>query len=354
MNTDSRKFLYKLLTTPSPTGFEQPIQRVVRARMKEYADMVETDVHGNVIVGLNTKAERKVMLAGHCDQIGFMVKHISDDGYIYVSALGGPDPVVVPGTHAVIYGENSEIPGVFGRKPIHHQKPEERGQGKININDLWIDIGAKDRKEAEKLVQIGDPATFKLGVTELLNGCISSPALDDKAGLFVVMEALRLCARSKLQVALYAVSTVQEEVGLRGAITSCFGVAPDVGIAVDVTFASDNPGHDDKKQAPCKLGDGPTISRGPSTNPVVEKRLIEAAKKARIPFQRVPSSRIGGNDGSAIQVSRSGVASSTIGIPNRYMHTQVEVCSLKDLENAAKLLAEFVKGITARTSFIPA
>ena len=353
MNSESRKFLYKLLATPSPTGFEQPIQRVVRERMKGWAAEIETDVHGNLAVGLNTKAQRKVMLAGHCDQIGFMVRHITEEGYLYLSPLGGPDPVVLPGTHVSVHAKDGPLEGVIGRKPVHKQKPDERGQGKVNVDDVWIDIGARNRKEAVKLVEIGDPVTFRLGVTELRNDLVCSPGLDDKAGLFVVMEALRLCANARLDVALYAVSTVQEEVGLRGAITSAFGIAPDVGVAVDVTFATDNPGNDDKKEAPCVLGKGPTIARGPNTNPIVGKRLIEAAKKARLPYQLAPSSRIAGNDAAAIQISRSGVAASAIGIPNRYMHTQVEVCSLKDLENAARLLAAFVKDIGARTSFKP-
>ena len=353
MNTESKNFLYKLLSTPSPTGFEQPIQRIVRNRMKPFADEIRTDVHGNVIVGINTSAERKVMLAGHCDQIGFMVKHITDEGYLYVSPLGGFDPVVLPGTHLTVHTARGPISGVFGRKPIHSQKPEERGQGKVLINDLWIDIGAKDIKEAKKLVEIGEAVTFRLGVTELLNGLVCSPALDDKAGVFVVMEALRLCARSKLSVGLYAVSTVQEEVGTRGATTSAFGIAPEVGLAADVTWASDNPGHDDKKSTPCFLSKGPTIVRGPNSNPVVEKRLIQAAKKARIPYQLEPSCAVYGTDASVIQVTRSGVAAGLIGIPCRYMHTPVEICSLKDLEDAAKLLAAFVKDIGPRTDFTP-
>ena len=355
MEQSSKKFLYELLTTPSPTGFEQKVQRVVQKRMKPYADIIENDIHGNLIVGINPKAERKIMLAGHCDQLGFMVKFISDDGFLYVEPLGGHDPVIWPGTIVTIYTEkNGEIPGVIGRKPIHLQKPEERGQGKITIDDLWIDIGAKDKKEAAKLVTIGDTVTARLGVTELRNDLISSPGLDDKSGVFVVMEALRLCSRSKLNVGVYAVSTVQEEVGLRGAKTAAFGIDPEVGIAVDVTFASDNPGIKDKKVADCKLGAGPSFGRGPTSNPVVDKMLVDAAKKARCPYQLVPSSRIVGNDSAAMQVNRSGVASGSVDIPNRYMHTQVEVCSLKDMENAAKILATFIKNITSRTSFKPA
>lgn len=181
---------------------------------------------------------------------------------------------------------------------------------------------------------------------------IVSPGLDDKAGLYVAMEAFRLCARARLQVALFAVSTVQEEVGLRGARTSAFGVDPDVGIAIDVTHATDNPGSG-KKRVPVKLNAGPTICRGPNINPEVEKRFIKVAKANRIPYQLEPSPRPLSNDVNALQVARAGVAAASIGIPNRYMHTQAEICSVKDLDNAAKLLAAFIKGVTSRTSFVP-
>ncbi|MCB9029460.1 MAG: M42 family metallopeptidase [Deltaproteobacteria bacterium] len=353
MQKESKDFLFKLLKTPSPTGFEQKIQRVVRARMEQYADFIETDYHGNVIVAKNPDAEIRVMLAGHCDQIGMMVTHITSDGFIYFGALGGIDTGVLEGAHVTIHAKKSSIDGVIGRKPIHLQKPEERGKSVSDINQLWIDIGAKDKKEASKQIEIGDSITFKLGVTELANDLVCSPGLDDKAGLFVAMEAFRLCAKSKLKVGLFSVSTVQEEVGLRGAKTSAYEIDPDVGIAIDVTHAGDNPGKGSTKAAPCNLNKGPTIARGPSVNPVVEAKLIQAAKKHKIPFQFQPSPRLLGNDSTAIQVARSGVASAAIGIPNRYMHTQVEVCSLKDLENAAKLLAEFIKGLGARSDFTP-
>lgn len=350
---DSKDFLHKLLTTPSPTGYEQPVQRLVRERMKQHADMIETDLHGNVIVALNPKAERKVMLAGHCDQIGLMVRHITSEGFVYVSTLGGMDIGVLHGARITIHSEKGPVEGIVGRKPIHAQSADERDKTKNDIEKIWLDIGAKNKKEAEKLVSIGDCATFKLGVLELGNGLICSPGLDDKVGLFVAMETLRVCARRKLNVGLYAVSTVQEEVGLRGAATSAFGISPDVGIAIDVTHATDNPGHENSKAAPCKLGAGPTITSGPNTNPVVGKLLREAAKRTKTPFQPAPSPRPLGNDANSIQVSGRGVATASIGIPNRYMHTQVEVCSYKDLEGAIKILAGFVQAITAKTDFRP-
>lgn len=353
MQKDSKDFLYDLLKTPSPTGYEQKIQKIVRRRMEPFADSIETDLHGNVIIGINTKAKRRVMLAGHCDQIGLMVRNIHKDGFIYVGALGGIDVGVLPGTLVTIYGKGGAIEGVLGRKPIHLQSGDERGKVANDLDKVWIDIGAKNQKEAEKLVEIGDPVTFKLGITELGQDFISSPGMDDKVGVFIAMEALRLCSKSKLSVALYAVSTVQEEVGLRGARTAAYSVDPEVGIAIDVLHATDNPGHGQANAVPCKLTGGPCISRGPNTNPVVEKMLLAAAKKGKIPHQLAPSAALLGNDANAIQVSRGGVATASIGIPNRYMHTQAEICSLKDLENSAKLLSEFTKSITAKTDFRP-
>lgn len=349
----SKEFLYKLLETPSPTGYEQPVQRIVRSYVKSFAETVETDLHGNVIVGINTKAKRRVMLAGHCDQIGLMVKHISSEGFIYVSSLGGIDVGVLHASRVTIHTERGKVEGVIGRKPIHAQSGEERDRTKNDIEKIWVDIGAKDKKDAEKRVSIGDPITFLLGVTELSGDLICAPGIDDKSGLYVAMEALRLCSKSRMDVALYAVSTVQEEVGLRGATTAAYSIDPEVGLAIDVTHASDNPGNENAKATPCKLGAGPTITSGPNTNPVVEKMLKDAAKKAKIPYQISPNSKLLGNDANSIQVSRAGVAAASIGIPNRYMHTQAEICSMKDLDNAAKLIAAFVKSIGPKTDFRP-
>lgn len=350
---ESKDFLHKILTTPSPTGAEQPVQRIVRDRMKKFADTVETDLHGNVIAVLNPKAERKVMLAGHCDQIALMIRHISSEGFLYVAALGGIDVGVLHGARVTVYAEKGPISGVIGRKPIHAQSSDERDKSKNDLEKIWIDIGAKNRKDAEKRVKVGDVVTFHLSVLEIGDHLISSPGLDDKVGLFVAMETLRVCSSKKLSVGLYAVSTVQEEVGLRGAATSAYGINPHVGIAIDVTHASDNPGNENAKATPCLLGRGPTIPSGPNINPVVEKMLKDSAKKTRSPFQLAPTTRPLGNDANSIQMARGGVAAGAIGIPNRYMHTQVEVCSYKDLEFAIKILAQFVCSITAKTDFRP-
>jgi endoglucanase len=354
----SKALLHQLLATPSPTGAEQPVQRIVREAMAPYADTIETDLHGNVILAINPDAERRIMLAGHADQIGLMVKFISSEGFLYVLPLGGVDVGVLHASRVTIHSKKGPVRGVIGRKPIHTQTGEERERTKNDIDKIWIDIGAKNRREAEKMVEIGDVITFELGVIEFGNQLICSPGLDDKVGLFVALETLRSCAPNKQalkrnNVGLFAVSTVQEEIGLRGATTSSYGINPLVGIAIDVTPASDNPANENTKITPCLLGAGPTISSGPNINPVVERMLKAAAKKGRISFQPAPTNRGLSNDANSIQTARAGVAAAAIGIPNRYMHTQVEVCSYRDLDGAVKLLHNFVLSVNQKSDFRP-
>jgi len=349
---ESYEFLKEILETPSPSGFEQPLQRHVRKRMAPFADAIETDVHGNVAVTLNPKGAPAIMLAGHCDQIGMMVKYIDDNGYLFFVPVGGIDPSVVPGSRVVVHSRHGPIDGVIGRKPIHVLKPEERG-AKVELRETWVDVGAKSRKEVEHVIAVGDPITFHLSVTPLGTDRVTAPAFDNKCGVFVVMEALRLCARKKMPCALHAVSTVQEEIGLRGARTSSYDIDPQVGIAVDVTHATDYPDIDKRTIGDIKLGAGPTIVTGPNVNPRLEQLLVKTAKAKRIPFQLEAAPGGTPTDANVMQVSRSGVATALIGIPNRYMHTQVEIVSLTDLTNAAKLIAETVSSISKRTSFIP-
>jgi tetrahedral aminopeptidase len=353
MDSESLAFLHELLKTPSPSGFEQKIQKVVKNRMEQFADHLEIDLHGNLIVGINTSAKRRVMLAGHCDQIGFMVKSIDAQGFIYVAPVGGIDKGTLAGSRVNIQGKKGVIPGIFGRKPIHHQSHDERERGNVAFDKVWIDIGAKNQKEALNLIEIGAPVVYEPSINMLGKDFICAPGLDDKVGLFIAMEALRLVSKKKLNVALFAVSTVQEEVGLRGAKTAAYSVDPEVGIAIDVTFASDNPGKDGAHAAEVKLGGGPCIYTGPNVNPTVESHLKEIAKKSKIKVQSIPSSTLLGNDANAIQVSKRGVATASLGVPNRYMHTPTEVCSLKDLENSAKLLAQFIQSITQKHDFRP-
>ena len=359
MKSDSKDFLLDLLATPSPSGFEQEIQQVVRERMEDYADEMETDLHGNLKVVYNPEAPIRVMLAGHCDQIGMMITHIDDKGYLYIRQIGGIDPAVLPGSKVIIHNERGPVEGIIGHKAVHLLTQAERGK-KVEISKVWIDIGCSSKAEANKKVALADPITYDLNVTQLGKQRIASPACDDKVGVFVVMEALRLVhsalgkkKKGKFPVALYAVSTVQEEIGLRGARTSCYGIDPTVGIAVDVTHASDCPGVDPKKVGTVHLGKGPTISKGANVNPRIGELLVKTAKKKNLKYQLLATPGATGTDANAMQITRQGVAAALIGIPNRYMHTQVELVDLRDLETAAKLIAETVLQITAKTSFIP-
>ncbi len=256
------------------------------------------------------------------------------------------------GQKLTVWNGKEAIPGVVARKPIHLLTEEER---KVvpKLKDMWLDIGAKDRAQAAELVAVGDPVTLELGYRPLLNRLASAPAMDDKAGLWVVIEALRRTKGKKLNCALFAVSTVQEEIGLRGATTSTHSIEPHVGIAVDVTHATDCPTIDKKQEGDVALGKGPVIYRGPNMNPKVVSRLFEAAKSREIPYQMAANGRATPTDANTIQISRGGVAAALVSLPNRYMHSPVEVVSLDDLDHAADLLAEFALGLAGDEDFRP-
>ena len=352
MQKDSLEFLKALVDAPSPSGFEQPAQELYEKRVRQYADEVRKDVHGNVIAVRNADSECRVMLAGHCDEIGLMVKHINDQGFLYVAAIGGIDTNLLPGMRVSVHTARGPILGVIGRTPIHLLEKEDLTKAP-KLHELWVDIGAKDRKDAEKVVSPGDPITFNMPLRELRNGLVTAHGFDDKAGVFVVAETLRLLAGKKLRVAVYGVSTVQEELGLRGATTSAFGINPHVGIAVDVEFAADSPGDDKRRIGEVSLGKGPVLNRGANTNPVLGKMLIDTARRARIPYQVAGYPRATGTDANVIQITRCGVATALVGIPNRYMHTAVETVSLDDMENAARLLAVFISKLDPKTDFTP-
>ncbi|MDO4575842.1 MAG: M42 family metallopeptidase [Planctomycetia bacterium] len=352
MEEKSRAFLNQILTTPGPSGYEQPVQEIVREYAKSFADTVTTDVLGNVIAGRNVDAPFRVMFTGHCDQIGLTVQYIDAEGYLYFLPLGGWDVQNLIGQHVTIWTKNGPLPGVVGRKPIHLLREEERRQVP-KISDLWIDIGAKDKAEAEALLRIGDPVTVNMQVHDLRNNLITASATDDKTGAWAVMEALRRIDAEKLNCAVFAVSTVQEELGLRGATGAAYSVHPHVGIAVDVTFASDCPTIDKKQNGDIVLGKGAVIERGPNMNPKVVNRLLEVGQQHTIPYQLTATGTPPGTDARVIQLSRGGVASGLISIPNRYMHSPVEVVSLDDMDAVADLLARFTEGLDENTSFIP-
>lgn len=352
MQDASLSFLNKLLKTPSPSGFERTIQDVVRGWAQPLAQDVRTDRHGNVIAAVNPEGKPRIMLAGHCDQIALMVQHVDDNGFLYVQPIGGWDMQILLGQHLTVWTKSGPVAGVVSRKAPHLLSSDERKKVP-EFTDVWLDIGAKDKKDAEDLVTPGDPVTFELSVRELRNGLVASPGLDDKVGVWTVMETLRLLQGKPLQAAVFCVSTVQEEIGLRGATTSAYGIHPTVGIAVDVTHATDTPGNEKKQLGDTKIGGGPVVFRGPNINPHVHERLCATAKALEIGVQVRGAPRATGTDANAIQLSRDGVAAGLVSIPNRYMHSPVEIVSLEDLDRAARLLAEFCLSLTPQMEWIP-
>ena len=352
MQDASLTFLKTLLATPSPSGYERPIQDVVRAWAKPLAHEVRTDRHGNVVAVLNPEGQPRIMLAGHCDQIALMVQLIDDNGFLYVQPIGGWDMQILLGQNLTVWTKDGPVAGVVSRKAPHLMTAEERKKVP-DFADIWVDIGCKDKKDAEALVTPGDTVTFDLTCRDMRNGLITSPGLDDKVGVWTVMETLRLLKGRPLQAAVFCVSTVQEEIGLRGATTSAFGIHPAAGIAVDVCHAADTPSNDKKQHGDTRLGNGPVVFRGPNINPHVLERLQQSAKNIDIPVQVRGAPRATGTDANAIQLIREGVATGLIGIPNRYMHSPVEVVSLEDLDRAARLLAEFCANVTSQADWTP-
>jgi tetrahedral aminopeptidase len=351
----SKDFFKELVSKASPSGFEQPSQKVFETYLAAIADDIVGDYTGNRIahMGCSKKTPLKVMLAGHCDEIGLMVTFIEDTGQIRVTTIGGVDPAVLPGQQVLLHTRRIEFPGVIGRKAIHLLKEEERG--KVKKEELWADFGFSDKKAAEKYVRVGDPISYRPNYTELSGGNIVSKGCDDKVGVFVVAETMRLLSqkRKDLQSDVYGVSTTMEEIGARGAKTAASRINPDVGIAIDVTHSTDYPGADKKVSGEIFLGKGPVIGRGANISPILFDKFVGFAEKNRIPFQVEAQPRGTGTDLNPIQLSGCGVATALISVPNRYMHTPSEVVNLKDMENAAKLIAGVVLGLKPSTNLIP-
>lgn len=355
MNKTSKKFLSDMINAISPSGYENCAAAVWKEYAGKFADRVETDVHGNSHAIINTGGKVKVMLAGHYDEIGFLISHIDDKGFLWIAPIGGWDPQIAQGQRVHIIGNKGKIvSGAVGKIAIHLQQPEQRKKVS-EIKDLWIDIGAKNKKDAEKIVSIGDPLVVQYGFEELQNGRAVGRAFDDRAGAFAILEAGRMLTELNTECEVHVVATVQEEIGLRGARTAAFGIDPDVGIAVDVTFATDHPnlGSVVNQEGLVELDGGPVVTRGPNINPKLFELIVAVAKEKKIDIQIVAEARGTGTDANAIQLNRAGVATGLISIPLRHMHSPCELLSLHDVVAVSKLLAGICEKITPETSFIP-
>lgn len=338
------RFFKDLVSAPSPSGFEAPAQKVARSFMAPYADEIRSDVNGNLIAVKNGSGKLKVMVVGHADEIGFIINHIDEQGYVYVKTLGGFDVNLLPGLRVDIYHDGKVVRGIIGRKPIHMMRGEE-GSPKLKLEDLWIDIGASSKEDALKRVSIGDIATYNSHFEMLSDDLVVTKATDNKVGVYVAARVMQELAKKKLKANYYAVCSVGEETTMKGAGTSAFQIEPDIAIAVDVTFTSDIPGADKRVFGDVALGKGPTLSIGAALHPVIKDRLIQAAEKLKLPYQIEIAPGRTGTDADAIHALRAGAATAVIGIPNRYMHSPNEVISLSDLENAVKMTAAFIAAL---------
>lgn len=355
MEVRSFEFLKRLLDTPGPSGFEAQAARVWREEAESFAAEVTADVTGNSAATINPGGSPRVMLAGHIDEIGLMLTHIDEQGFLYFEGIGGWDPQVLVGQRIRLLTKNGDVLGVVGKKPIHLIKGEEKEKAS-KIEDLWIDIGAKDRDTAQRRgVRVGDPGVIDGKLIELDEELIASRSIDNRIGAFVVLEALRLLSEDPPAASVTAVATSQEEIGYAGggARTSAYTLDPAVALVVDVTFATDAPGVEKKELGEHRLGGGPVLSRGSAAHPVVFDRLVAAAEREGIPYSIAAQARFTSTDADAIYLSRAGVATGLISVPNRYMHSPNEVVSRNDLEQAARLIAAFVRDLTSDADFVP-
>ena len=351
MREASYEFLKSLLSTPGPSGYERAAAEIWRAEAGEFAE-VRGDRMGNSFATLNGGGAPRVMLSGHIDEIGLMVTHVEEGGLLRFQGVGGWDPQVLVGQRVLVQTMNGVVPGVIGKKAIHVMEADERKKVS-EIKSLWIDIGAKDGDEAKGRVRVGDVAVVDQDVLELPNGRIASRSLDNRMGAFVVLEALRLLSEGESLVAeVVAVASVQEEIGLYGARGAAFGLDPDAAIAVDVTHATDTPGIPKNEHGDHSLGSGPVITRAANLSPLVTDGLIDIAEGEGIPYTLEADSRSTSTDADAIQFTRAGIATGLVSAPNRYMHSPNEIVALEDLENCARLIAAYVKGLKQGTDFV--
>jgi len=337
MDATRRQLLDDLLSTPGPSGYEADSQRVWVDYVSEFADEVRTDDYGNAVATLSGN-DTEVALAGHGDEIGFIVRDLTDDGFVRLGRIGGSDKTVSRGQHVTIHTADGPISGVVGQTAIHLRENDEEVP---DVAEQHVDVGAADGDELDELVDRGDPITFQQTVTELANGRLSARGMDNRIGIWAAAEGLRRAAEAGVDATVHAVSTVQEEVGLQGAKMVGFDLDPDAAIAADVTHATDSPDSPGKRSTGVELGEGPVVSRGSTNHPVVVEALRATGEAEEIDVQLQATGIRTGTDADAFYTSRGGIPSVNVGLPNRYMHTPVEVIDPEDLDAMADLLAGF-------------
>jgi endoglucanase len=353
--TSPTPFLEKLLDAAGPSGFEVRPARVWREEAEAFAEDVRVDVGGNSYATVNPAGSPRVMLAGHIDEIGLQVTHVDEKGFLYVDEIGGWDPQVLVGQRVTLLGRKGDVPGVLGKKAIHLMSPEDRTKAS-KTKDLWVDVGARSRDEVKEMgLRVGDPMVLAQSMVRLAGDRIASRAVDDRIGAYVVLEALRLLSDDPPAAAATAVATAQEEIGYSGggARTSAYALEPDVAIVVDVTFSTDVPDVEKKELGEHSVGGGPVLSRGSASHNQVFELLAQIASEEEIPHTIQASPRSTRTDADAIYLTRAGVPTGLVSVPNRYMHSPNEVVSVEDLMNTARLIAAFIRRLGPETDFTP-
>ena len=355
ISDDARAFLFDLLRTPSPTGFEAPGQRLWAGRASLASDGVESDAYGNAWARRAGRAKTAptVLLEAHADEIGFAVKHVEDDGFLRVDRIGGSDHAIARARHLMVLGSKGPVPAVIGNTAIHLR--DRSGEEKApKLDELFVDVGASSRDEVAALgIRVGHPAVYPDGPAMLTESRLTGRALDNRLGGFVLTEVLAALdgAEANHAAELVALNAVQEEIGGNGARMAAYRLEPDVAVVLDVTHATDSPGISAAKHGKVELGKGPTVTHGTVNHPAVVERLVALAEEHGLPLQHESSSRFSGTDTDVIFTSRAGVPSALVSIPMRYMHSTVETVDLGDVDATVRLLTAFVQSVRADDVF---
>lgn len=349
METRSKDFLMELLNTPSPSSMEMEIQKKWITYVKEHADEIRTDHAGNAIAILNPKAEFKVLLAGHSDEIALVINRIDEDGFLYFDKMGGVNPKAAIGMKVEILGAHGTLHGVIGVNAQHHGGIK----GDFDVEDLFIDCGAQSAAEVKEYVEIGDLAVYRREPEVLMNRYISGRGLDNRTGSFIVAEVLRRLADTGVNVGVYAVSTVNEETNMGGAYFAAAGIEPTMAIACDVTFATDYPRVNRNKHGDIRLESGPVLAKGAPINIKINQLLKKAAASLNMKVQYELTSRHTGTDADKMRLTGKGVPVALVSLPLRYMHSPVETASIKDIDEEIDLLVEMLQKLTGEEDLNP-
>ena len=352
LTANAIEFLKRLLDAPGPSGFETLAGRSWRAEAETFADKVDVDIAGNCVAEINPGGSPTILIDGHIDEIGVIVQYIDDDGFVYVQPIGGWDAQVLVGQRIRFIAATGDVIGVIGRKPIHLIEPDDRTKA-VKFSDLWVDIGAKSRADAEGRLSLGDPGVIDSRAHDFPGNRIVSRSIDDRIGAFCALEALRRYAKNPGSARVVAAATTQEEIAWTGggALVAANRIRPRLAIVIDVTHATDSPTMEKKEIGDIKLGGGPVLGRGALLSPVLFELLRAAARAKNIPFTVHAVGRDTSTNADAIFMAQEGVATALVSIPNRYMHSPNEMVSLDDVDHTAELIAEVCRMVDGKTDF---